>query len=653
MRISGATKRMTLVATLIAVSLPAVAGRAALADDPTMGVVSLVPARLLDTRPGAATVDNIAAGIGLPTPGATVGLTVIGRGGVPNTGVGAVVLNVTAVNEVGGNGYVTVFPTGSSQPNASTLNVAPGRTVANEIVTKVGTNGTVSIYTQASTHLIADVVGWFPTASALSSLVPARLLDTRVGGATIDGQSAGVGLPAGGSTTALPVAGRGGVPATGAGAVVVNITAVNSVGGNGFITVYPTGSPQPNASTLNVAPGQTVANEIITKLGPDGTISIYTQASTHLIADVVGWFPAASSSLTSLVPARLLDTRAGSTTIDCAAAGAGLPAAGSTTVLTVVGRGGVPVSGVGTVVLNVTAVNSVGGNGYVTVYPTGSPQPNASTLNVAPTQTIANEIVTKVGVNGTVSIYTQASTHLIADVVGWFPGTFTGTVDNTPGPGCTPTPPTDVIQAIYAIPSDTSAVGGREAAIAHEIAAMQTWYDGQTGGKHPVFARAGATISVITVRLTQTAAVLRADHDPESTMEPTIRAAPGVAAAASLAVIFEGDTTGGFCGRTGGDTVFIPMTTCAIYPAANSTWPYNMTYLLGHELTHLLGAVPSCAPHHGAVGHVTDDNRDILYQGPLARDWDHLMLDPGHDDYYTANITGCPGIEVSPLLGTG
>src|SRR4051794_14990385 len=68
--------------------------QAASADD--VGYSSLVPARLLDTRPGSPTVDGGFAGGGPVGPHATLNLTVVGRGGVPASGVGAVVLNITA-----------------------------------------------------------------------------------------------------------------------------------------------------------------------------------------------------------------------------------------------------------------------------------------------------------------------------------------------------------------------------------------------------------------------------------------------------------------------------------------------------------------------------------------------------------------------------
>jgi hypothetical protein len=116
-------------------------------------------------------------------------------------------------------------------------------------------------------------------------------------------------------------------------------------------------------------------------------------------------------------------------------------------------------------------------------------------------------------------------------------------------------------------------------------------------------------------------------------------------------VVFEGTTSTGSCGSAG-SIVLIPVANCAIYPSAASTWPYNMSYLLAHEVTHLLGAVPTCAPHY-VSGHVSDDNRDVLYSGPGGRDWDNLALDPGNDDYFRHSNGACPDIDDSPLLGIG
>ena len=125
---------------------------------------------------------------------------------------------------------------------------------------------------------------------------PARLLETRAGLTTVDGLFAGGGAVAGGTSLDLTVVGRGGVPATGVGAVVLNVTATAPTGA-GFVTVYPTGAPRPTASNLNFVPGQTTPNLVIAKVGAGGKVTLFnSNGATDLIADVVGWFPSASIS---------------------------------------------------------------------------------------------------------------------------------------------------------------------------------------------------------------------------------------------------------------------------------------------------------------------------------------------------------------------
>ena len=131
----------------------------------TSAFTPLVPARLLDTRPGFPTVDGVASGGGVVAAGATLQLKVTGRGGVPDAGVGAVVLNVVAANQTS-NTYVTVFPTGSARPNAANLNPTPGIIAPNLVVAKVGDGGQVSIFNYAgNVDVIVDVQGWLPTAA--------------------------------------------------------------------------------------------------------------------------------------------------------------------------------------------------------------------------------------------------------------------------------------------------------------------------------------------------------------------------------------------------------------------------------------------------------------------------------------------------------
>jgi Divergent InlB B-repeat domain len=76
-----------------------------------------------------------------------------------------------------------------------------------------------------------------------------------------------------------------------------------------------------------------------------------------------------------------------------------------------------------------------------------------------------------------------------------------------------------------------------------------------------------------------------------------------------------------------------------------------------HEILHVIGFTPHCAPHASADGygdHVDDSPTDLMY-GPDAKspggwDWSHAVLDYHHDDYYRAHIPGCPDLSDSPYL---
>ena len=113
----------------------------------------LTPARILDTRNGT-------GGISGPRPAnSTVDVQVTGQGGVPATGVSAVILNATVISPTA-MGFLTVFPAGTVRPLASDLNYANGEIRPNLVVAKVGTGGKVGLYTSASGHYVFDVAGW-------------------------------------------------------------------------------------------------------------------------------------------------------------------------------------------------------------------------------------------------------------------------------------------------------------------------------------------------------------------------------------------------------------------------------------------------------------------------------------------------------------
>ena len=74
-------------------------------------------------------------------------------------------------------------------PNASNLNYLTGDTVPNSVITGLGAAGAICIFTSAATHLIVDVAGYFADTSRVHpARRPARVLDSRPGGNTVDGQ---------------------------------------------------------------------------------------------------------------------------------------------------------------------------------------------------------------------------------------------------------------------------------------------------------------------------------------------------------------------------------------------------------------------------------------------------------------------------------
>ena len=376
--------------------------------------VALTPVRVLDTRTGLGGYTKIFAD-------SWADLQVGGRGGVPATGVGAVVVQVTAT-QASAPGFITVYSTFDAIPLASNLNFRAGDTTSNLVTVPVNADGRIDLYngSTGSTHLIVDVQGYFRSGAATApgsfrALPPARVLDTR-------GNNGAAGPVGALATVGVQVAGRGGVPASGVAAVAVNVTATTPTR-SGYVTVYPSGSTRPSASSVNFDTGQTVPNLVIVPVGSNGKINLFNGSTgrIQLIADVQGYFLSGSGTGTggfkALNPQRILDTRSG-------LGGSHRAAAKVETKIHVEGAGGVPASGVSAVVVNVTAVTpSTAGN--LVAYPTGVPQPNASNLNFSLGHNRANLVIVPVDSFGWISLGNNSlgSVDELVDVAGYFLGT--------------------------------------------------------------------------------------------------------------------------------------------------------------------------------------------------------------------------------------
>ncbi|KQR16364.1 hypothetical protein ASF78_02935 [Cellulomonas sp. Leaf334] len=358
--------RATVVALTLAggvVALPTVAGAAEPAV--TSKYVPLAPTRILDTRVG------LGAPLARPAAGALVEVQITGRGGVPETGVAAVALNVVVTNPRQ-LGYVQALPTGRGTPGASSnINVFyPGQTASNLITVPVGDGGSISLYDVAGGDLVVDVSGYFAhTAQSADgryhALSPVRVVDSR-------------------DRTGLPAL----TPPPG-----------------------PTAPPYP------------------------GDVYNCGDFSTWAAANAAFWeyYPHYGDVFrldgnNDLIPCESLSGKPSSPQPPPAPPGPPpfdpnpRPAPAETLTVQLTGRGGVPSSDVSSVAMTVTATQSRSA-GFIQVIPTGGGTPLGTTSNVNLTsagQTVANLVVVPLGAGGNVSFYTSSGAHVIVDVVGYF-----------------------------------------------------------------------------------------------------------------------------------------------------------------------------------------------------------------------------------------
>ncbi len=377
--------------------------------------VSFAPQRILDTRPDGVTVDHLFQAGGMIGAGQTLELQVGGRAGVAGDANSAI-LNVATVGATG-PGFLTLWPCGTARPNASSANYSANTVRSVAVYGKLDATGKLCIFALAATHVIVDVNGYQPnSSSAFSTLTPARLLETRSGGSTIDGQFNNIGRRSAGSVTELLVAGRGGVPAD-ATAAILSVAGIFP-DGPAFATVWPCGATMPTASNLNLnGSSDLVPNAVISKVGTGGKVCIFTSSGMDLIADVSGFAPA-GAQFQSLTPARLLDTRSDGVTVDGQYRGVGALAAGGELSLQASGRGGVP-SGVVALAINVTVTNAQA-PGFITIWPCGTERPASSNLNYARGVTTANLVMPGLSGSGQVCFYALSATDLVVDVSGYF-----------------------------------------------------------------------------------------------------------------------------------------------------------------------------------------------------------------------------------------
>jgi hypothetical protein len=370
-------------------------------------LITIAPCRLVDTRTANGTFGGpFMAG------GSTRTFPIPSQGtcNIPSTAT-AYVLNLAVVPRAGTLGFATMYPTGQSQPNVSTLNSPDGAVVANGAIIPAGTAGSINVFVTNDTDVVLDIDAYLVPASTVGALqfyavAPCRAVDTRNGAF----------IPAG-TSQAFPLqGGTCGLPAT-AQAYSLNVTAVPRPGKSlGFLTAYPTGQGVPATSTLNTDTNIRANGTIVTAGSPNGSVSFFANNDTDVVVDINGYFaapiPGTGSDFFTVAPCRDVDTRFSINSP------AGPQAGGTDQTYAVASACGLPANATA-YAFNVTVVPS-GVLGFLTMFPTGTPQPNASTLNDPKGIILANNAIMPAGTGGSDDVFVLQSTQVILDVFGYF-----------------------------------------------------------------------------------------------------------------------------------------------------------------------------------------------------------------------------------------
>ena len=174
-------------------NVPAVAGNSVVSNTVLSSpstFVPITPCRVYDTRQGA----------DAPAFAADETRTIDVNGGVcpdvPSTGAVAYSLNVTVVDSVGFGGFLTVWETGGTMPNASLINFDQTiHAIANASIVPAGTGGDVNVYSFIAADVIIDVNGYFVTSGGGGSTDVQSTIVTASTRCNLYGTNDGVVIP--------------------------------------------------------------------------------------------------------------------------------------------------------------------------------------------------------------------------------------------------------------------------------------------------------------------------------------------------------------------------------------------------------------------------------------------------------------------------
>lgn len=366
--------------------------------------------------------DSVAGTGGYSTPigaGVTRSFTVLGQGGIPSSGVGAVVVDVAATSATATSTY-RLWAGGQSMPSTSSvLSISQADPiVSNTAIVPVGSNGTISLWNnQGSSNYNIDIQGYFTATSSGSDVggfvpfdEPEHVVDS----------AAGIGITDATLTYnqdyVVDISSHG-IP-SGATAVFANVKVYANGNGDGGIRIGAGDANLSSGYPSAVNYGDQWTNTGLSiKLSSDRKIKLRSASSgttPKVYIDVQGYFSGTSDeggSYTPITPATVFD--------------AAVPAGGEV-LFQVDGEAGLPNDEtVGAVAVLVRATSWTS-NGGVSIYDADRWAPNETNIRFntsmdAAAGTATSAIVRTSG-EGQVGVTNTgtASVNVRVTVLGWF-----------------------------------------------------------------------------------------------------------------------------------------------------------------------------------------------------------------------------------------
>ncbi len=245
------------------------------------GFVQQDPFRLLDLRDGSGAA---AIPAGQLTNGTEVQVQVAGLGGLPETGISAVALNLVGT-EADAPGWLAAYSCAAGYDGTSTLNYLEEQSRANFAIVPVDEDGTFCLQANKPVFAVADVLGYFSSDSGLASSAIERIVDSRIDGRSTTRSIVGKLQPGvvsrfdaneldlGADTTAL----------------AVNLTSTEGEQ-PGWLAIYACEDGRNSTSNLNFQTDQSTANAVIVPLPSDGELCVEANKATHVVIDLIGGF---------------------------------------------------------------------------------------------------------------------------------------------------------------------------------------------------------------------------------------------------------------------------------------------------------------------------------------------------------------------------